>query len=178
MSVDETTAGRWRIVFPAWVIWLVGIVCLAFVVTLMLMQASEWHPDPRLAHWKPAEPQLNLSWNAIPPDPTNDDAQLAWIPADNEMLLERARIVDKDPNNAKFAISYARTPRAGAASAGSLRSTCHQFQFLSHVSRYLAAVARVDAHDSTLDLIVLEETVPRWEKGQPVLGLAFTARLP
>ena len=41
-----------------------------------------------------------------------------------------------------------------------------------------AAYIRCVATEAGLDLIVLEETVPRWEKGQPVLGLAFTARLP
>jgi predicted TPR repeat methyltransferase len=41
-----------------------------------------------------------------------------------------------------------------------------------------AAYIRRVATEAGLDLIVLEEAVPRWEKGQPVPGFAFTARLP
>ena len=41
-----------------------------------------------------------------------------------------------------------------------------------------AAYIRRVAAEAGLDLIVLEDAVPRWEKGQPVQGLAFAVRLP
>jgi predicted TPR repeat methyltransferase len=40
------------------------------------------------------------------------------------------------------------------------------------------AYIRRIAVEAGLDLIILEEAVPRWEKGQPVPGLVFAARLP
>jgi len=41
-----------------------------------------------------------------------------------------------------------------------------------------AAYIRRVATEAGLDLIVLEEAVPRWEKGRPVPGFAFAVRLP
>jgi predicted TPR repeat methyltransferase len=40
------------------------------------------------------------------------------------------------------------------------------------------AYIRRTAAEAGLDLIVLEEAIPRWEKGQPVSGLVFAARRP
>ena len=41
-----------------------------------------------------------------------------------------------------------------------------------------AAYVRRAAAEAGLELVVLEDAVPRWEKGQPVPGLAFAARRP
>jgi predicted TPR repeat methyltransferase len=41
-----------------------------------------------------------------------------------------------------------------------------------------AAYIRRVAAEAGLDLVVLEDAVPRWERGQPVQGLAFAVRLP
>jgi predicted TPR repeat methyltransferase len=40
-----------------------------------------------------------------------------------------------------------------------------------------AAYIRRVATEAGLDVIVLEEAVPRWEKGHPVPGFAFAAKL-